>query len=65
MKTVDENATTELNRRAGRPAKPISDLQVKPTKVFLTRKQAVQLQEKASQSGVSISTYIRLKLNLK
>ena len=61
MKQVE---TTELVRRAGRPAKPESDLKAIPTKVFLTRKQAIKLQEKASQSGVSISTYIRLKLNL-
>jgi hypothetical protein len=51
-------------RKPGRPKKKVEDLKAIPTKVFLTRKQAIKLQEKASQSGVSISTYIRLKLNL-
>lgn len=33
--------------------------------VFLTSKQAEQLSMKAEQSGVSVSSYIRLKLKLK
>jgi predicted HicB family RNase H-like nuclease len=60
MKTSDMNV-----KQVGRPTKLPEHKQARPVRVMLTNKQAEQLAMQAEQQGVSVSTYIRLKLNIK
>lgn len=60
MKTSDMNV-----KQVGRPTKLPEQKQAKPVRVMLTSRQAEQLALQAEQQGVSVSTFIRLKLNIK
>lgn len=53
-----------VKKPIGRPKKDENLKQVKPIKILLTSEQAKQIADEANNKGLSVSSYIRLKLNL-
>ena len=60
------NTTTETKagKRMGRPNKPAGQLKTFEVRVMLTESQLKRLQEKAETDDMSLSSYIRRKLQL-
>lgn len=62
--STSTKTTPRLTRGRGRPAKSDAALQTVPVKVLVTSGQHSKLIQAAAARGVSVSTYIRLKLKL-
>lgn len=62
---METNAPGTVKTPQARKTKAPEKRKDKIVQVLLTSKQAEQLTMKAEQSGVSVSSYVRLKLKLK